>query len=590
MGSGASVDKPTSATQKTSLADLFCRLPDEALAHILWKFLHLEDLARLDIALCTHHRIRGTFLESLRSNNVTKNESYWCYPIIEGMFPGGIHYRSVELNNSFIRWIVARGICVNTLFLNADESSNDTIAAITNGLPNLQFLCIDNPDWVIPDIRLKEIANGFPNLESLCVANGRITEDTLKAITTNSKKLKTLIIDCVTDVHLEAIANGLPNLESLHLQTLGTSSIGHCTGDGLEVLTMGLQKLQSLSIKDFSSSDRIVDLFLDGALTYGLPTLQSLFIYSHVTDISPEGSAAIAYGFPNLQSLKLECGISDDGVVYIATELRNLQSLYIEFGFGERREKISDSGVTALANGLTNLQSLDLIRAGGRITDLGVTALANGLANLQSLAITATKITDKGLSAIAHGLSKLQSLDIECSSEITGIDLTSVNVNVRELKLNRCKNIIDTGLMAIVSGFPNLQNLQVGDCYSGFDTGKGTVYTDAALIAIANGLPHLKQLCFWDNVSDRASESASEINKVTDAGVEEIVNKLCHCQLAELYINGRGITDAAATAIRRRLRYVTEVGIRPFLGNGNDRFDETDRSDSMSTNNVDDDD
>ena len=585
MGSGASVDKPTSATHKTSLADLFCRLPDEALAHILWKFLRLKDLARLDIALCTHHRIRGTFLESLRSNNVTKNESYWCDPIIEERcfpyggiyqyFPGGIHQSSVELNNSFIRWIVARGICVNTLFLNADESSNDTIAAITNGLPNLQFLCIDNR--YLPDIRLEEIVNGLPNLESLCVEEQiGITEDTLKAITTYSKKLKTLIIENVTDVHLEAIANGLPNLESLYLKGLG-SRYGHCTGDGLEVLTMGLQKLQSLSIKDYSDE---VNLFLDGALTYGLPTLQSLFIYSDGNDISPEGSAAIAYGFPNLQSLKLECGISDDGVVYIATELRNLQSLYIDFNDGGS-EKISDSGVTALANGLSNLQSLDLRWVGGRITDLGVTALANGLTNLQSLAITATKMTDKGLSAIAHGLSKLQSLNIECSSEVTGIDLTSVNVNVRELSIDRCEKIIDAGLMAIVSGFPNLHNLQVYGCDSGFGTGKGTVYTDAALIAIANGLPHLKRLFFCEDVSDCGSEN----NKVTDAGVEEIVNKLCHYQLAELNINGRGITDAAATAIHRRLRYVTNIGIRPFswYGNGNDR------SDSMSTNNVDND-
>jgi len=89
------------ATQKTSLADLFCRLPDEAIAHILWKFLRVQDLARLDVALCTHHRIRRIYLESLRSNNVSKDETRfdrWCGQIsyyFPGNFPGnfsrGLH-------------------------------------------------------------------------------------------------------------------------------------------------------------------------------------------------------------------------------------------------------------------------------------------------------------------------------------------------------------------------------------------------------------------------------------------------------------------------------------------------------------------
>ena len=50
-----------------SLAELLCLLPADVSELTIAKYLSLDELGRLDIALCTRHPIRGLYLQALRS-------------------------------------------------------------------------------------------------------------------------------------------------------------------------------------------------------------------------------------------------------------------------------------------------------------------------------------------------------------------------------------------------------------------------------------------------------------------------------------------------------------------------------------------
>ena len=162
-----------------SLAELMCMLPADVLELIIAMHLSLDELGRLDIALCTRHPIRGLYLQVLRSVamqvSVERNE-FW----------------NKRLDKGILSWIVARGIRIVSL-KNSTIDNEGVIAVANSNPPDLRLFDIDHC-WIITDSGVTALANGnLVNLQSLNIGG----------------------CDEITDSGVTALANGkISNLQS----------------------------------------------------------------------------------------------------------------------------------------------------------------------------------------------------------------------------------------------------------------------------------------------------------------------------------------------------------------------------------------
>ena len=167
-----------------SLKERMCRLPSDVLELILSKYLSLDDVGRMDVALLHEtHRFRGLFLEALRSGTIrvsVERNTLW----------------DKRLNEGVLNWILARGIRI--VGWNNSHIDNERLTALMDGgLPNLQSLDITGSRQITA-AGVIALANGnLPNLQSLDIG-GYHSE--------------------ITDAGVIALANGnLPNLQSLDI-------------------------------------------------------------------------------------------------------------------------------------------------------------------------------------------------------------------------------------------------------------------------------------------------------------------------------------------------------------------------------------
>jgi hypothetical protein len=123
-------------------------LPKEILSRIFCKYLSIQDISHLDIAIC-NHRNRPSFLE--------------CVGSVACVWPGD---KERPLGFKEICWMSARNIKVR--LLNCDAVNDDTAFRIANCGIYLEWLIIDRQYFY--DIGMIKITENCPNLKHLSIS------------------------------------------------------------------------------------------------------------------------------------------------------------------------------------------------------------------------------------------------------------------------------------------------------------------------------------------------------------------------------------------------------------------------------------
>ncbi|OIV91255.1 hypothetical protein TanjilG_30477 [Lupinus angustifolius] len=184
--------------------------------------------------------------------------------------------------------------------------------------------------------------------------------------------------------------------------------------------------------------------------------------YPGVTD---SDLAVIANGFTCLRLLNLHnCkGITDVGMKAIGDGLSLLQSLDVSYC-----RKVTDKGLSAVAKGCHDLRVLHM--AGCRsVTDSALEALSVNCHNLTELGLQGcTKITDNGLINLSSGCRQVKFLDINKCSNVSDVGVSSVlracSFSIRTLKLLDCYRIGDETILFLAKFCHKLETLIIGGC------------------------------------------------------------------------------------------------------------------------------
>ena len=315
---------------KTSLFDA---LPDDFIVSILIEWLYIQDLARLDSALC-HRKTRTLFLGLLGSE----------HPGIKSVAAR----KRFDIRSGVVQWLESRGISMNEISFCGDIDLSSPFLPKIGG--TLQSLNIDFCKK-ITDAGVVLIVENCSNLQSLSLDSSLITDIGLGFLATRCSNLQYLhlaLCDKITDIGVGLIAAGCSNLQFLQL--------GYCnkiTDTGLELIAAGCSNLQHLQL---GYCDKITDIGV-GFIAENCSKLQflGLALCDKITDI---GVGFIAAGCSTLQHLHLYgCNkITDIGLRLIAESCSsNLQSLDLTLC-----KEITYAGIVLIVENCTNLQSLNL--------------------------------------------------------------------------------------------------------------------------------------------------------------------------------------------------------------------------------------
>ena len=251
--------------------------------------------------------------------------------------------------------------------------------------------------------------------------------------------------DWMSAVFTTVVTEGkFPKLTSLTLQSLSVTT--------LTVLDEIRPKLETLNLAYCS-------LITDAsvlAVASGCSNLQSLnlFLCRNITDASV---LEVARQCSNLQSLNLfYCDkITDASVLEVARGCSKLHTLNLA-----NCANITDASVLEVAEKCSNLHTLDLADC-ENITDASVMEVARGCSNLQTLNLEDCDITDASVMEVARQCSNLQTLNLGgYGSKITDASVLAVASkcsNLQTLNLERCENITEACMNALLQSHPKLE-------------------------------------------------------------------------------------------------------------------------------------
>lgn len=182
-------------------------LPNAILSEILSKFLTLEDVWELDVAICDKEQ-RLQFINCIKSE--------YCIWL-------GDKERSVS--NHAISWIKIRSIKVKNLMCN--RVIYNIAVEIGEFGSCLSWLSIK--DKLMVDKSVAKIAKGCPNLKSLELSGcNKLTDKSVEVIAERCHHLETLVIykcDNITDNFLKRIGKEHPDLQITQTKNVATGMV-----------------------------------------------------------------------------------------------------------------------------------------------------------------------------------------------------------------------------------------------------------------------------------------------------------------------------------------------------------------------------
>lgn len=394
-------------------------VPSVQLSMIFSDYLSLDDISRLDIAICNEIR-RPQFLEIIGSVS--------C-----------IWLESTVFNSYSISWLNKRSIKIRQLKISFYKKNNqvDTwVTHITTYIGQsgnyLQWLSIEDEN--ITDMSMVKILKGCPNLHSVELS----------------------LCKKITDASIVQLAIGFPNLQSLRL-----SGLLNVTDASIIMIGKRCPYLRKIDLSYYTSDDHsITDESLIN-IAVCCPCLQSVTLFScnKITDksiikigekcrglqilnlnnckyVKSVGISRIAEECPDLQELRLEfCNISDESIMKVAEKCSQLRILSLN-----RNMHTTDVSIAKIAASCPDLQELDLSNC-YKISDMSIVRIARGCPNIQKLKLPYCNITDLSISIIAENCPKLLHLDLSECNQITDAGVIRLAEGCYDLRYFNCNKI-----------------------------------------------------------------------------------------------------------------------------------------------------
>lgn len=218
--------------------------------------------------------------------------------------------------------------------------------------------------------------------------------------------------------------------------------------------------------------------------------------------------------------------ISDDSVIYIASNCPNLQEINLS-----KCMNVTDKSTCLLLVKCTNLTKLILYNC-NKITDATVeqiTKLPQLALNLKEIDISSCQnVTDDGLQALVRHCPYLQVLFLEeCSFSENGMIAMATDnycFNLHTLKVAYCKGVTDKSLERIAKGCPNIKSIDLSYCTNISVSGIKTCLVNWPKLSSLN-LRGLHQISTEGIVHENLHTlNLSWCKNIQDIAIEEIAN------------------------------------------------------------------
>ncbi|WCJ27964.1 F-box/LRR-repeat protein 3 [Euphorbia peplus] len=428
------------------------------------------------------------------------------------------------------------------------------VGCIAVGCNKLRFICLK---WClgVTDLGVGLIAVKCKEMRSLDLSYLPITEKCLSSIF-KLQHLEDLILEgCfgINDDCLIDLKHGCKSLKKLDMSSC--QNISHV---GLSSVISGVGGLEELSLAYCFP----VDLALANSLKR-LSELQSVKLDGCV--VTSAGLNALGNWCVSLKELRLsKCmGVTDEGLSCIVTKHRELKKLDITCC-----RKITDVSIANITSSCPNLTSLRM-ESCTLVSKEAFTLIGQRCEFLEELDLTDNEIDNEGLKSISRCF-KLCSLKLGICLNISDDGITYIGMNCRklvELDLYRSAGITDLGILAIASGCPDLETINMSYCKDITDkslislskcTRLNTIesrgcplITSLGLASVAVGCKQLSKLDIkkCQNIDDAGmlplahfSQNLRQINlsysSVTDVGLQFLASISCLQNLTVLHVKG----------------------------------------------------
>ena len=363
-------------------------LPSDILGHVLFPFLEVKDISRLDVAV-TNHAMRPQLLE--------------IYPLLS------LSHLEKGINRQQIEWFWKRSITLTRMIFIQDISSND-IAAIFSHMRTRPTLAHQVEHVRYP----KNItASHFSQMLQSC---------------TGLKSLDLSGCSRVTESLLTMLATKCPQLQAIDLSETSVRV------QAMVFLSEKCRALSTVSLRGCSMQDKAVV-----ALAKNCPSLSSLDLSACYPE--QEAVLALAAHCPGIFSISLGgYHLTDACVTALADKLHRLTSLDLTYS-----DNISDLSVIAVTRSCPSLTRLNLSYC-EQLTDAAVVAAAMHCPGLTSLALTScNRLTDKAINAVAVHCMALAELDVRWCRNITDRSMAALAENcpssLLSLEVGGCSQI-----------------------------------------------------------------------------------------------------------------------------------------------------
>jgi F-box/leucine-rich repeat protein 2/20 len=451
-------------------------LLDALLQQTLAPFLTLNDLVKLDTAMCVHG-LGG------RERFHTK---------LAGLtMEGSLQFK---LGGVAMGWLLSRKVGLCNLFIEGwtDDSSTDdssTDDSSTDGLDGDEderlrhvFGTVTSME-VIKAPQVPRILKYCTNLQSLYLNKG------------GSVARKNLGYD-VRDRHIIALAQSCTGLKSLDL-----SRCMQVTDAGIVAIAqhcVGLQSLNVILCKRLSDASMV-------ALSQACTGLKSVNIAG--CKVTAASIIALAQNCPGLHSLIApDCRFLNDASIFaLAQNSAGLHTLNIAGG----RSRVSDASIVALAQTCTGLQSFKAQKC-HQLTHASIVALSTctGLHTLNVLGCSL--LADASMVALSQTCTGLHTLTVLGCSLLTDASIVALSQNctgLHTLDVSRCVLLTDASIVALSQACTGLRSLSVSRCI---------LLTDASIVALAQttGLQSL-DVSFCDLLTKKSIFALSNLSNCT---------------------------------------------------------------------------
>ncbi|CAN1276870.1 F-box/LRR-repeat protein 3 [Linum perenne] len=566
-------------------------LRHEHLPRILSRY---RSVSRLDLSLCPRisdgslSLISGSCGETLRSIDLSRSR-FFSYGGLVSLAVNCKNLVEIDLSNATeLRDAAASAVAeaknLEKLWLGRCKLITDMgVGCIAVGCKKLRLISLK---WClgVTDLGVGLIAVKCKELRSLDLSYLPITNKCLPAIL-KLQYLEDLVLEgCfgIDDDGLTAANHGCKSLKMLDMSSC--QNISHV---GLSSLISGSGSLQQLTLAYGSP----VTLALANSLKM-LSLLQSLKLDGCL--VTSDGLKAIGNLCSSITELSLsKCtGVTDEGLSSLVSKHRDLKKLDITCC-----RRITDVSIAHIANTCTNLTSLKM-ESCTLVPREAFVLIGQRCHFLEELDLTDNEIDDEGLKSISR-CSKLSSLKLGICLNITDDGLSHIGIycsKLTELDLYRSAGIGDSGILAIASGCPDLEMINMSYCkditdsslislskclrLNTFESRGCSLITSLGLAAIAVGCRQLSKLDVkkCHSIDDAGmlplahfSQGLRQIilsyTSVTDVGLLSLASISCLQSITVLHLSGltAGGLTAALLACCGLVKVKLHASFKPLL-------------------------